>query len=254
VYSRLLFRWMSTILAVSLCPLVTGCLGIGWAYPTASFIPSVAVGTAAQDVRAFRIDVKNDTGHLQGAGIESNSPSENDRYVMSEMTGRFGDRLIPQGKLAVDYGCTGLDSPGANIQQTSHTLLVRLYRSGFKTVEITSWQFDANPVWHEAPTLQAREKAVDDLVSTFVRDAQAHEVPGTKYDTKDGGRGNDSPRDSAVFARMAPGSASSGHRAALLFAASEYELLAHGGTEGADRDFAARVSAKSTALRKLAAE
>jgi hypothetical protein len=246
VRSRLLSRCTGTILVALLCPLLTGCLAVGWAYPTASFVPAVSVGAAAQDVRAFRIDVKDD-GPAWDGDIES------DRYVMEEMTARFGDRLCPQGKLAVDYGWEGLSALSQG-HTTHHTLLVRLYRSGYKTVEIESWELVSEATWIKATTLSARERAIDDLLSTFERDFSAHLRASTEQRKKEGNPNIERPRDRSVFARMAPGSAASGHQAALLFAASEYELLSREATDGTDRGLPGRVAEKAAAIRKLAAE
>jgi hypothetical protein len=54
-------RYASTLLLAGLCPLLSGC--VGWAYPTAGFVPGVSLEPAPQEVRAFRVDVKDDTCH-----------------------------------------------------------------------------------------------------------------------------------------------------------------------------------------------
>jgi hypothetical protein len=173
---------------------------------------------------------------------------------MGEITLRFGDWLCPQGKLAVDYGWQTSSSAFYREQNTRHILLVRLYRSGYKTVEIPAWELASNPNWQVASTLAEQERAVDDLVSTFARDDQAHaKLPGIG-DGQAGGRHEAAPRDSSVFARMAPGSESKDHRAALLFAASEYDLLSRARANDPDRAVAERASEKAAALRKLAAD
>jgi hypothetical protein len=248
-----------TVLIAGICPMLSGCFSHGWAYPTASFVPAVSIAPAPQDVRAFRIDVKDDLYFHSMQRNDLFDEGEDDLYVMSEMTIRLGDRLCPQAKLAFDYGWDSGASPAATTPfvrgwETNHTILVRLYRPGYKTVEIQSWQLAVNPDWKEAKALVSRERAIDDLVTTFERDARAHAKAFINRATNDSGQRLETPRDSAVFARLAPGSTSASHRAALIFAASEYELLAHAATDGADRDVTARVTQKALDLRKLAAD
>jgi hypothetical protein len=217
------------------CPMLCGCFAMGWAYPTASFTPSICIGPEAQDVRAFRFDVRDDASSYEGF--------EHDRYVMREMNVRFGDRLAPQGKVAIDYGWATISAISYG-QATHHTLLVRLYRPGYRTIEIESWQLAPDVKWVKTESLVDREKAIDDLLTTFERDFSSHLRS----------HANERPRDSKVFSCLASGSADEQHRAALLFAASEYELLARGDVSDADRNFVARVSEKARTLRKLAAE
>jgi hypothetical protein len=226
-------------------------MNVGWAYPTAGFVPGISLDPAPQEVRAFRVDVKDDSST---AAPGTTTPEENDRYVLSEITLRFGDWLCPQGKLAVDYGWLSSNGQPSREQSTHHVLLVRLYRSGYKTVEIPAWELAANPNWHPVSTLAEQEKAVDDLVSTFARDDQARRrVQATSDGTYTKWHGAP-PRDSSVFARLAPGSASKDHRAALLFAASEYDLLSRARADDPDRAVAERATEKAAALRKLAGE
>jgi hypothetical protein len=259
VGSRFSFIWTMTVLIACLCPIMSGCLSYGWAYPTASFVPAISIAPVPQDVRAFRIDIKDDHSFHWVERNDLFDEGEDDLYEMSEMTIRFGDRLCPQGKLAVDYGwessgSASSSSPFVRGRESNHLLLVRLYRPGYKTVEIQSWQLASNPVWHEAKTLIARERAIDDLVSTFERDARAHAKAFISRGANESAQGPAPPRDSTVFDRMAPGSTSAAHRAALIFAASEYELLEHAALDGVDRDVIARVTRKALDLRKLAAD
>jgi hypothetical protein len=248
VRSLITFRSVAAAAICGVCPLLCGCFAIGWAYPTAAFVPAISLGTA-QDVRAFRIDVKDDR-ILHPEHSPGSEKLENDYYVISEMTARIGERLYPQAKLAVDYGQVSSPSVG---RETTHLLLVRLYRPGYKTIEIQPWQLSVNPEWQAATTPAARERAIDDLVSTFARDDSSR-AQASNNQTSKRGSPEIPPRDSTVFARLAPGSESDTHRAAILFAASEYELLSRGDVTEADREFSTRVMAKAVALRKLAVE
>jgi hypothetical protein len=158
----------------------------------------------------------------------------------------------PQTQVALDYGwiadCVALTYRS----HTHHTVLVRLYRPGWQTVEIKAWDQVGPIAWKEAADLPARERAVDDLLSTWGTDVQAqppwrtegHKVPPPPP----------RPRDAQVFRNLAPGSTSAWHRQALLFAASEYERL--GGAAAPDKagqELRQRVSEKAKRLRELAA-
>jgi hypothetical protein len=239
------------LLLTGLCPVLSGCMGIGFAYPTASFIPGVSLGSAPQEVRAFRVDVKDDTCRA----VPGKPPvAEDDRYEMEEITLRFGQWLCPQAKLAVDYSWQSLGDDPHSEQNTHHLLLIRLYRSGYKTVEIPAWDLASNPDWQPISTLVEQERSVDDLVSTFARDDRARVTQAGTDDARSGKRATPPPRDSSVFARLAPGSASKEHRAALLFAATEYELLSRARDGDPYQAVSERAVEKAAALRKLAAQ
>src|SRR5262245_13640080 len=116
------------------CGLAIGCIPVGYAYPTVAFVPGVRVGAPAEEVHAFRLDVADDQNGLEFAD------REHDRYILHSISPAFGDRLGPQMKAAVDYGwiwhCIAISYGG----HTHHTLLVRLYRPGFQTIEVRPWQ------------------------------------------------------------------------------------------------------------------
>jgi hypothetical protein len=216
------------------CLLAAGCMPpLGYAYPTVSFVPPVDAGPVPDRVYAFRVDVKDQDG-----GIEF--PGE-DRYVLHEMYLSNGQRSFPQVKVALDYGWVWACIPLTYSAETRHTVKVRLYRPGWRTAEIQAWQRDGRVEWREAADIATREKALDDLVSTWETESF-----WTKGQHKAG-----RPEDASLFQRLAPGSASRAHRKALLFAASEYEALLARMLEGAEaeRD---RVARKASALRELA--
>jgi hypothetical protein len=198
-------------------------------------VPPVDAGPVPDRVYAFRVDVKDQDNCID-------FPSE-DRYVLHEMSLNADHRSLPQVKLALDYAwvwnCIALTFSG----ETHHTLKVRLYRPGWQTVEIQSWQREGRAQWREAPDLAAQEKALDDLASTWETESFV-----TKGRYKSG-----RPEDAALFQRLAPGSASRAHKKALLFAASEYDRLtkvAEANRDGAGRD---RLAEKAKALQELAA-
>jgi hypothetical protein len=219
--------------AVGLLPLLAaGCfVPIGYAYPTLSVTPPVDVGKPADEVHVFRVDVADVGGCLEfGAGP--------DRYVFHPVHLTDGGRGLPQVGVALDYGwiwnCIALIFD----KHTSHTVLVRAYRPGFRTVEVRSWQTTGKVPWEAAPDLDARERAVDALLSTRDTDSPAILPHRDKSDFLE--------HDS--FFSLAPGSAGAGHRQALLFAAAEYERL----SSSADGPQRLRLWGKAQSLRELA--
>jgi hypothetical protein len=218
-----------------MCGLAIGCIPVGYAYPTVAFVPGVRVGAPADEVHAFRLDVADDQNCIDFAH------REHDRYVICPLSSSLGDRLWPQMKVAVDYGwiwnCIALIYDG----HTHHTLLVRLYRPGFQTIEVQSWQKGGEAKWVEAASLEAQEKAIDDLLSTWGTDSQ--QLLGRAARAS-----KDAPQDSAVFHSLAAGATSKGHRQVLLFAASEYERL----KSAADQAMRSRLEEKTQTLRRLA--
>jgi hypothetical protein len=223
--------------ACLLLPLLAGCFS-GYAYPTLSFVPPVALGAASDEVHAFRVDVADQRNCLDFG--------DRDRYVLHPMPLRWGDHLTPQLKVAVDYGwvwnCAALVYTGS----TRHTLMVRLYRPGYHTVEVHSWQLVGKGRWVPAENLEAQEKAIDDLVSTWGTDFRGW-LRRPDRDHKE------PPRDSYVFNSLASGAAGPGHRHALRFAISEYERLAEQAwMEEQKGEMYRRLTEKASALRKLA--
>lgn len=217
------------------CPLLAGC--IGWAYPSVSVTPVVQVGPAPAEVRAFRVDVRDTPSSTPG--------DDRDRYVLSEAPLILGNCLSPQMKLAIDYGWMGNFLVLSCKSCTSHTMMVRLYRPGWQTVEVGSWGLPGEVDWKEAKDGMARERAVDDLVTTWERDTEGR--MGALTDAV--------PTDAKVFRCLARGSATPAHREALLFAASEYERLAvQVSASGGDEAARARLAGKAKALHDRAAQ
>jgi hypothetical protein len=216
--------------------LMAGCMPFGYAYPTVSYVRAVGVGVPTDEVHAFRVDVADDDNSVD-------SP-EKDEYVLHPLPLHEDGRFDPQVKLAVDYGWMVTGTTLVYDGSTSHTLLVRLYRRGYHTIEIESWQKGDNLKWYPANTIEQREKAIDDLVSTWKtspirvqnRLSRSEFLP---------------PRDPIVFRYLAPGTTLDEHQRSLQFAASEYEQLL---TEAVDDALRSRLAAKSKELRQIAAK
>lgn len=215
--------------------LFAGCIPIGYVYPTVSYIAPVAVGAGPDEVHAVRVDVADD----------DNSPefAEHDKYILQTLSLTPNGSFDPQIKVAVDYGWLWNCVQLIYSEHTHHTLMVRLYRPGYKTIEIESWQKTGQVKWEVAADLVDREEAIDDLVATW---KTTYLSPQYQYAHP----GN--PRDTMVFQTLAPGSISDEHRDVLLFAAGEYERLA--GQAKTQAELRSRAEIKAKALRQLAAK
>jgi hypothetical protein len=121
-------------------------------------------------------------------------------------------------------------------------MLVRLYRPGYQTVEVESWQKTGPVEWVTAPTPDEQERAIDDLVSTWNTSPARLQVQLARTEMSP-------PRDPLVFRYLASGSASVEHQRTLRFAAGEYKRLAEGAT---DPDARTRLDEKARALLHLA--
>lgn len=214
---------------------LAGCMPLGYVFPTVSYIRPATVGAARDDVHAFRVDVVDDDNCLE--------ITEHDRYVLAPLPLHRDGSFDPQMKVAVDYGwlinCVAaiLDS------STHHTLLVRLYRRGYQTLELESWRKEGRMQWTPAPGPAEREQAIDDLVSTW-------KTSPARLQNKYAFQGFVPPRESVVFRYLVKGSTSDAHRSALQFAAGEYEQLL---SEVSDAELRGRLEEKAKALRQLAA-
>lgn len=212
---------------------VTGCMPLGYAFPTVSYVRPATVGAARDQVHAFRVDVTDDENCME--------IPEQDRYVLTQLPLNGDGSFEPQTKIAASYGWF-LD--GVAIIWGScrhHTVLVRLYRPGYQTLELISWRNNERLHWTPAATLQEQEQAIDDLVSTWW-------TSPASLQTRYAAQGFEPPRDPMVFRYLAPGSTSDEHREALCFAAREYERLLR---TASDEEQHSRLQAKAKSLRQL---
>lgn len=223
---------------------LSGCLG-GYVLPTVALTPGVRVVAGADDIHVIRVDVADDENCDEFA--------DHDRYVLHPVPLTPDGTALPQVNLGLDYGwlwnCVLLGYSA----HTHHTLMLRVYRPGWRTVQIPSWQLRGRVKWEKAPDLAAQEKAVDDLVSTWETDFQGYSFRKEKL------KGLPRPADANLFRCLAPGSASRSHQATLLFAASEYDRLAllipppvEDEEDEAAEAVRARLTAKAEALRRRA--
>jgi hypothetical protein len=207
---------------LGLAPLLAaGCLA-GYVYPKVSFIPRLDVAAPADEVWAFKVQNEREA-------VLSLPP--NDQITLRPLphtntVGAQADLRLERG-----YWMWG----GLRLSEhVSHRLTLRLYRRGYRTVEVNSWKLFEGVHWTRTESLADREQAIDQLVAP----------PDTTNWWLDGGEGGVS------FDHLAAGSTEPGHRQALLFAAAEHELLAQSpGIHGVMRD---RLADKARKLRERA--
>jgi hypothetical protein len=213
----------------------------GWAYPTLAHVDSVNPGSI-NDIHAFRVDVIQNTGEFK-------VPTCRDEYTLSCIP-LSGQGPVPaQFAVYFDYGVVVWPLMWEHCHRT---IKLRLYRSGWETVQLESWASTSSIKWQRAQDLLAREKAIDAIV---------------KCD--DPGRGvlmekwladfvQLFPREvffelGELYQGVLPGSRLPQHKEVLLFVAEEYERLAAAEScSNANRDGLMRLSNKAKWVRALA--
>jgi hypothetical protein len=213
-------RWALFVLASGLLAGVAGCLPLFYAYPTVSYTPAINFGPDHKGVFAFRVDVTDDS---TGAG----------HYQLKHLPISKSGYLMGQGKSSLDDGYYWNLFVKTYARQVSHTLRVRLYRPGYELAEVQSWHTHQDVEWKEVDGIAGREQAVDALLCTTEGTIEAGP-------------------EKQPFAHLDPGSSSGEHRDTLLFAAREYERIAHVSDDQGDTAAADRCIDKARQLHELA--
>jgi hypothetical protein len=226
-----LVRPMLFVLLAAASPCFTGCRAY---YPAVSVIPPPAFHEATSETHAFRVEHFND-----GSGT----------WILKGWNASLcellpGEQYFPQVGLYLDskyFG--GTYTLGMEID-SSHQLAVRLYRPGWQTVELHSWEMLPTVTWVKAESLREQEMALDTLMSISTSNAQGYEPISP------------TPEEAAemkVRLFLEAGSTSAAHRSALLFGASEYDRLATlARRDPVDQAIQARLLKKAQMLRELA--
>jgi hypothetical protein len=197
------------------------------------------LGKTAAEVHAFRVDVTEKTV----VNVDDNFKSAGGGVSYYEFTPM---QLSEKGTTSLQwdvswaYGWRSIGLWDYWPCLTTHSVAVRLYRRGFETAELRPGQ-DGPDDWTRATSLAAQEKAVDDLLGVSplectsplkpVKGIGAHSPPALELGTK-----------------------STGQKKALLFAASEYEWLAHqlSESDGDEQAIRTRLFNKARRLQDLA--
>jgi hypothetical protein len=196
-------RWLFLI---ALLPHCTGCLY--YAYPTLSHTPELAVDNKDGSVQAFRVDIDR---------TERKPLAPITQYTLTSIPLDSRGLIPSQLELAP---ATGVLNPlgvveGGQHERSLYTMAVRLYKPGFRTMEVKAWEKSRELQWFPAPDLLSQEKAIDDLLAV----PPTPDQPSTRtwWELKD---------EKLPGLGLQPGSVSSSQRKALEFAATEYQRLA----------------------------
>jgi hypothetical protein len=202
-------RWLFSLAFLPLC---TGCLY--YAYPTVTKTPELAVDNKDGSVHAFRVDIDR-TERAPLAPIT--------QYTLMKIP--LDARGLIPSQLEV-ASATGVLNPlgmieGSQHERSQYTMYVRLYKPGYRTIEVKAWEKTRELQWFPAADLPGQELAIDDLLA----DPDAICIVGgsksmpklTWWEMKD--------QKSPAFG-LQPGSISSSQRKSLEFASSEYQRLA----------------------------
>jgi hypothetical protein len=208
------------ILAAAVC--LPGCV-LPYAAPTLSYVPPYDLECPVSEVHAFRINItreRKDMGAIERCELKEIAP---DAPMKSPSQ--------------TSVGCThGFYVAGVALNfpvSTSHTIAVRLYRPGYETVEVNSWDAPGKVIWKPALTTAAQEMALDDLFDLGVEAKKAAFL---------------------LHRQLEAGAKSAAHREALRFGAAEYAHLAGTvvGQDPTQRALRDRLVEKARRLEQLA--
>jgi hypothetical protein len=227
------------IAGVSLaCLSLPACMEVPLCIPEMSYVGPVDPGCPSTNLHAFRVDVTekdvvdiDDSYNAVCGGVAY--------YELTplQLSGRGTTSL--QMALSCAYGWRYVGIWDHWPTRTTHSVAVRLYRRGYKTVEMRPGQSMPELEWTEVADLPDQEKAIDDLLGVSPLQSTS---PVKPIKTS----GFRSPP------ALELGTRSSGQREALLFAAGEYERLA-ASTDPEERSIRARLLDKARCLKELAA-
>jgi hypothetical protein len=205
-------------------PALPGCL-IPYGFPKISQTPWLSVGKDTPETHAFRVDITRGFADMGGG----------DHCTLSEVAVPPTGWVLPQTKISATYGVyvfgVALNYP----VYISHSVALKLYRPGYRLIEINSWDPPRDVVWREAPDLASQEKELDHL---FLMPEQEESGPESW---------------TPIRPYLAAGSESVEHRRVLLFGASEYKRLAADAATGTQGDAVrCRLQSKAQKLQELA--
>ena len=156
------------ILVAVLWPNCTGCLH--YAYPTAIHVPELTVPNPDGSVHAFRVDI--DTTERPPEGVKT-------QYTLSRIPIDARGQIPSQLEIAP---ATGVLNPfgfkDTSVEHNQYTMVVRVYRPGYRTIEVKAWEKSRELQWMPTADLLAQEKAIDDLLGVPGGDEKTPWWPG----------------------------------------------------------------------------
>jgi hypothetical protein len=175
---------------------VAGCL-VPYCARTVNHLPAVDLGCDPLEVHAFCLSITKQAVRDEGF---------KERWELCELAPN-GNKTQAHVKTSYDFGLFAISpgTPPGFLIDTTHTLCWRLYRPGFKTVELDPNSPQTKIEWESAADVVQREEALDELFAMKPVVVAKGELPVTR--------------------KLEPGSKSKEHLAALQFGAAEYLVL-----------------------------
>jgi hypothetical protein len=228
-------RPMLFVLLAAGAPCLTGCRVY---YPSVSVVPPPAFQETTDDIHAFRVNDDFDGSSLISYFARGHE-------TLAELSP--AEMWLPQVRLSVNSKYYN-DVAGVKVLgmewDSWHSIYVRVYRPGWRIVDLQSWDLFPTVTWVKAESLHEQEEVLDNLMSrTSPNPFREHYIQPTE-------EADESQKFEFDLAR---GSTSAAHRSALLFGASEYtRLAALARRDQVDQAILARLLKKAEMLRELA--
>lgn len=176
---------------------LAGCL-LPYCARSVNHLPPVDLNCDPHEVHAFCVSITRQ--NVRDEGIK-------EIWELRQVEAGPG-KTPSQSKTSYDFGLYAI-SPGTApgfLIDTTHSLCLRLYRPGFKTVELDTVEPQGKVTWEPAKDVLERETALDELFGL------------TPVIVPKG--------DPEVTRTLEPGATSKEHKAALQFGIAEYAALA----------------------------
>ncbi|MBI2808124.1 MAG: hypothetical protein HYX68_24325 [Planctomycetes bacterium] len=231
------------LVVLAFLPHLTGCLG--YVYPTVNYVPEQVVPNKDGSVHAFRVDIDR---------TERKPAPPSTVYTLTKLPVDY--RGVIPSQLEIGQVTGVLDPLGIALnvahERSEYSMSVRFYRPGYQMIEVKSWDKSRQLQWLPAADLSAQERAIDDLLT----DPEAPVLPMQKSQTVIPQRASwwELKDQKTPPLGLQPGAHSPSQRAALMFAAGEYERLATspGANAPAAQTSKERLQQKAIWLRRFA--
>jgi hypothetical protein len=204
--ARWVVRFVANCLAGLVCVLLAGCL-VPYMYPHLQHVSGFQVPKEGSELYAFRVEASNviDAGQARP------------HFMLARLSLDRGEHVPAQTDLTLDYGAF-IGGAMQNPVHQGHSLSVRLYRPGYRLMEIRAGEPARKIAWQAVEGLEGEEEVLDSLLG----------LPSLEIPMMLGQKPLPAPVPSKGWMALdlTPGSAGAQHRDSLLFVATEYERLA----------------------------
>jgi hypothetical protein len=133
--------------------LTMGC--IPYVYPKLSYVPGTELGQEASQVYAFRVDAETELTIIGRS-----------EYKLTEIASRADGTLPAQLQATLEIGVAHLPHWNYFSGGCVHETLVRLYRPGYRLIELRPWESTDSIRWQPAPDWQSQKHALIGLIAS----------------------------------------------------------------------------------------